>query len=110
MHLRTLKSFYLSGLRGPLSKKSFVEGSGSDTTSQSAALDSSSNPPKPRTRSETTHKSVALGSSRNLANFKINLDSNAKANRTCGFNKGGKKAREAVQITASHHTLRAFLR
>ena len=85
----TEKVFSLRSTATTTMKNAFVEGSGSETASKSAALNSCSNPPKPRTRSQTTPKSVALGSSRSPANSKANSNSNAKAKRTRASNKGG---------------------
>ena len=106
----TQEFFPFRSMSTTIIKNPFVEASGSNTTSQSAALDSSSNPSKPRTRSETTPKSIKLGSSRSPASSMTRSNSNAKAKRTCGLRKQEKKAQEAAQITASHHSLRAFLR
>lgn len=55
-----------------------MEGSKSGTTFQNAASVSSSNLPKPRTRSETASKSVVSGSSRSPANSKSNSKSRPK--------------------------------
>lgn len=78
-------------------KVPFMAGRKSGTTSQSAALVSSSNQPKRRTRSETASKSVASGSSRSPANSKTDTKSRPKRKRAGELKKEEKKERSSGQ-------------